>query len=52
MVYMTNLIHFFEQNRGFSYFSILLTIALLIFLVSWLIEPRRLINGIFFTFFC
>lgn len=51
MVYMTNFIHFFEQNRGFSYFSILLTIALLIFLVSWLIEPRRLINGIFFTFF-
>lgn len=48
---MTNLIHFFEQNRGFSYFSILLTIALLVFLVSWLIEPRRLINGLLFTFF-
>lgn len=48
---MTNLLHFFEQNRAFSYYSIILTIFLLIFLISWLVEPRRLINGIFFTIF-
>lgn len=48
---MINTLHFFEQNREFTYFSIALTISLLIFLFSWLIEPRRLINGILFTIF-
>lgn len=51
MIYMTTFLHFFEQNREFTYFSIALTISLLVFLFSWLIEPRRLINGIFFTIF-
>lgn len=44
-------LHFFAQNREFSYFSILLTISLFAFLISWLVEPRRLINGILFTIF-
>lgn len=48
---MINTLHFFEQNREFTYFSIALTISLLTFLFSWLIEPRRLINGILFTIF-
>lgn len=46
-------------NRIFEYFlqneltilTILLFFTLAIFLVSWLIEPRRLINGILFSFF-
>lgn len=44
-------LHFFAQNREFSYFSILLTISLFAFLISWLVEPRKLINGILFTIF-
>lgn len=48
---MINIIHFFEQNRFFSYYSIILTIFLLVFLISWLVEPRKLINGVFFTVF-
>ncbi|RVU71447.1 MULTISPECIES: YdcF family protein [Lactobacillus] len=48
---MTTFLHFFENNREFTYFSILLTLALIIWLVCWLKEPRRLINGILFTVF-
>lgn len=48
---MTSFFNFLEQNRGFSYYSIVLTISLIIFLVCWLKEPRRLINGVFFTIF-
>lgn len=48
---MINFLRIFEQNREFTYVSIILTISLLIFLLSWLIEPRRLINGVLFTFF-
>lgn len=44
-------LHFFTQNREFAYFSILLALSLLAFLVPWLIEPRSLINGILFTIF-
>lgn len=38
------------QTSAF-YLGIVTGALLLIFLTSWLIEPRRLINGIFFTFF-
>ncbi|WP_297815426.1 YdcF family protein [uncultured Lactobacillus sp.] len=46
-------------DRAFSYFlhnelsllSIFLFVSLTIFLFSWLLEPRRLINGILFTIF-
>ncbi len=48
---MTAFLHFFTQNREFAYFSILLTISLFAFSISWLIEPRRLINGLLFTIF-
>lgn len=51
MIYMTDLFHYLEQNRGFTIVSIILTLALIIFLFSWLKEPRRLLNGILFTFF-
>ena len=46
---MTEFLHFFEQNREFAYLSLFLSLSLLAFLISWLIEPRRLINGILFT---
>lgn len=54
---MTNISQHLE--RAFSYFlrnelsilSVLLFVTLFIFLVCWLIEPRRLINGILFTIF-
>lgn len=36
-------------NKIFAYASLLLVITLFVFLLSWLIEPRRLINGILFT---
>lgn len=38
-------------NKIFAYVSAFLVISFLIFLFSWLIEPRRLINGILFTIF-
>lgn len=46
-----SLLRFFSQNREFAYFSIILTISLFTFLIPWLIEPRRLVNGILFTIF-
>lgn len=42
---------FLTQNREFNYISLLLFLTLAIFLLSWISEPRRLINGVFFTFF-
>lgn len=39
---------YFFHNQ-LSIFTIILLISLVIFLLSWLIEPRRLINGILFT---
>lgn len=48
---MASFLNFFTQNREFAYFSILLAISLLAFLVSWLVEPRRLLNGLLFTIF-
>lgn len=49
--FLRPLLHFFTQNRTFAYFSLFLALTLLIFLISWLYEPRRLVNGIFFTLF-
>ncbi len=46
-----SLLFFFSQNRTFSYFTILVAIAAVTFFFSWLTDPRRLINGLFFTFF-
>ena len=48
---LNNLLFFFSQNRTFSYFTVLVALALITFLFSWLTEPRKLINGVFFTFF-
>lgn len=46
-----SLLFLFSQNRTFSYFTILVAIAAVTFFFSWLTDPRRLINGLFFTFF-
>ena len=48
---MHNLYQSFMQNHSFSVISIILALIFLIFLFSWLKEPRRLINGIWFTLF-
>lgn len=48
---MNNFLQFFNQNRSFIHLSLIMLATFLIFLVSWLIEPRRLFNGILFTLF-
>lgn len=48
---MRELFQIFQQNRQFSVFSAIMIFLFLVFLISWLIEPRRLINGTLFTFF-
>lgn len=48
---LNTLLFLFSQNRAFSYFTILVAIAAVTFIFSWLSDPRRLINGVFFTFF-
>ncbi|RMC23428.1 MULTISPECIES: YdcF family protein [unclassified Lactobacillus] len=45
------MVSFFSQAKSFSWLSIIVFISFVLFLTFWLIEPRRLINGIFFTFF-
>lgn len=44
-------VFYFSQSRAFNYFTILMALCLITFLVSWFSEPRRLINGLFFTAF-
>lgn len=39
---MVQFFHLFQQNREFTYLSIVLAISLIAFLISWLVEPRRL----------
>lgn len=39
-----------QQNRQFSIYSAFMILLIFTFLISWLIEPRRLINGTLFTF--
>ena len=49
---MINEIIAFLGRRGeFFYISVFMLLIFLIFLISWLIEPRRLINGVLFTIF-
>ncbi|MGL6208089.1 MAG: YdcF family protein [Lactobacillus panisapium] len=48
---MNNLFQFFSQNRPFIYLSLIMLASFLVFLISWLKEPRRLLNGILFTVF-
>ena len=48
---MNELFNYFQQNRSLTVTSIILVIAAIVFLFSWLKEPRRLINGVFFTIF-
>lgn len=50
-IQMAQFLNFFTQNREFAYFSLFLVLSLFAFLVSWLMEPRRLLNGILFTLF-
>lgn len=44
-------VHFFEQNREFSLFSVLVVIFLAFFLASWLTKPWQMINAVLFTIF-
>lgn len=48
---MHAIFNFLTQNQKFNYLSLLLLITLLLFLIFWLHEPRRLINGFFFSSF-
>lgn len=49
---MLNQIIAFLGRRGeFFYISVFMLLIFFIFLISWLIEPRRLINGVLFTIF-
>ncbi|WP_373868646.1 YdcF family protein [Lactobacillus laiwuensis] len=48
------MIRFFEilnQNRSFIILSLIMLATFAVFLISWLKEPRRLLNGILFTIF-
>lgn len=51
MSQILSVLRFLTQNRQFAYFSIIVTAALVIFLISWLVEPRHLFNGWLFTLF-
>ena len=48
---MSNFVQFFTQNKPFIYLSLIVLASLALFLLSWLKEPRRLLNGILFTIF-
>lgn len=48
---LNEIIAFLGRRGEFFYISIFMLGMLFIFLLSWLIEPRRLINGILFTIF-
>ena len=49
---MLNQIIAFLGRRGeFFYISVFMLLIFFVFLISWLIEPRRLINGVLFTIF-
>ena len=49
---MLNQIIAFLGRRGeFFYISVFMLLIFFAFLISWLIEPRRLINGVLFTIF-
>ena len=49
---MINEVIAFLGRRGeFFYISIFMLLIFFVFLISWLVEPRRLINGVLFTIF-
>lgn len=48
---LNEIIAFLSRRGEFFYISIFMLGMFFIFLLSWLIEPRRLINGVLFTFF-
>lgn len=48
---MNNFFQFLTQNKPFIFLSLLMLGSFLLFLISWLKEPRRLLNGILFTVF-
>lgn len=48
---MNEIIAFLGRRGEFFYISVFMLAMFFIFLLSWLIEPRRLINGILFTIF-
>ncbi|WP_425604675.1 YdcF family protein [Lactobacillus xylocopicola] len=48
---MMHLLELLNQNQSFIELSLVLFAFVIIFLISWLIEPRRLLNGILFTAF-
>ncbi|MFR4788811.1 MAG: hypothetical protein ACLUAN_00310, partial [Lactobacillus acidophilus] len=45
------IIAFLGRRGEFFYISVFMLLMFFIFLISWLIEPRRLINGVLFTIF-
>ena len=48
---MSSLFQFFSQNKPFICLSLIMLASFLVFLISWIKEPRKLLNGIFFTVF-
>lgn len=48
---MSKLFQVFGENQPFIYLSLMVLGAFLIFIICWLKEPRRLLNGILFTVF-
>ena len=48
---LNEIIAFFGRRGEFFYISVFMLVMFFVFLISWLVEPRRLINGVFFTIF-
>lgn len=48
---LNEIIAFLGRRGEFFYISIFMLVIFFVFLISWFIEPRRLINGVFFTAF-
>ena len=50
-IMIQEIIAFLGRRGEFFYISVFMLLMFFIFLISWLIEPRRLINGVLFTIF-
>ena len=48
---MIRIFEILNQNRSFIILSLIMLTSFAVFLISWLKEPRRLLNGILFTIF-
>ena len=48
---MIRILEILNQNRSFIILSLIMLTSFAVFLISWLKEPRRLLNGILFTIF-